>query len=428
MACSTRGSAQHWSEPGTSHQSSGSVGFHYQLIWVCSFALFRTTMSAASIRQRASEVRRLGQYIGLFEWLVWGHFEGINVQMLNGHTATDIRQFLGSELPPRVAEQVCHVAVTRRTEHGKLLVPGLLAHEFGNHYVLCRCLGAPPADLDPYCPPLQDATVAAFRAKWQLRPTNATGDCGPDVMAAVQGIVRSPLGWQVIRHAIAAHMESVQDDPVWQDAYLKCAEVMVQVAPPPLPPPPLPLQSLPPPPVASASAIEGEPCCSASGVVAPSPPANVQNEESRVVAAADASPSVPVANNEPHAGEPPSHATRLSFREWLLRLPQDRLAQVTANHRVFKEAEQQWTKEHPPKKAELRIMGARRKASKVNYKLAVGVQFNRWVETEGASSKSQLKESKASQDTGLNWVSPMHGAVHHRSRGCPHLMHIITVQ
>ena len=48
------------------------------------------TMEGA-IRERAAVVRRLGQYIGMFEWVCWSEYMQANVYLLVGSQLVDVR-------------------------------------------------------------------------------------------------------------------------------------------------------------------------------------------------------------------------------------------------------------------------------------------------------------------------------------------------
>ena len=43
-----------------------------------------------AIRARADEVREHGEYIGFFEWLVWGILSGVRVHMVIGTSLLDV--------------------------------------------------------------------------------------------------------------------------------------------------------------------------------------------------------------------------------------------------------------------------------------------------------------------------------------------------
>ena len=65
---------------------------------------------AKSIQLRATEIRQLGIYIGLYEWLAWSALQRIDVEMLFGSHVVILREVLAPWLDP-LAGCVCRVVV-----------------------------------------------------------------------------------------------------------------------------------------------------------------------------------------------------------------------------------------------------------------------------------------------------------------------------
>jgi hypothetical protein len=81
------------------------------------------------------------------------------------------------------------------------------------------------------------------------------------------------------------------------------------------------------------------------------------------------------------------------FVEWLQAMPPDELLVATNDYYSFRAAEERWQQQHPILK-DMRAMvpRLRRMATKVNYKLATGLAFQRWLAVVGQDSKSPLKD------------------------------------
>ena len=57
-----------------------------------------------AMERRARQVLEGGEYIGMFEWLVWAYFSKARVLMLFGGSIMDVYTFFGSGLPKKNAE------------------------------------------------------------------------------------------------------------------------------------------------------------------------------------------------------------------------------------------------------------------------------------------------------------------------------------
>jgi hypothetical protein len=347
-------------------------------------------MAACAIRRRAAEVRRPGTYVGLFEWVVWGELQTMDIVMLF-ESPVNIRDFVGSSLPPLAAEKTCYVMAVRLTSAGGMLVPGLCPGQQANHYVWAATASATcsrPASVAG-----SDALTAARRWGWLPKKTNATGECGPDAMAAAVDLQRSAAGWRAVRRDIADFMESVSHDEIWQDVFACCAEGAftepppsaagasgqdICTLPPPLPPPvddepdplsPRPLESL-----GSATAVERA----------------VEHGQASSQAGGEARASASPLAAAPGVSSQP----RPSFPDWLRALPDAQLQEATQNIDSMTAAEATWRKLHPPVRPEPRRPRPHRQQVKLNIKLAMGEAYLRWIASQGAASRAPQREPR----------------------------------
>ena len=53
---------------------------------------------AAAMRKRAAEVRFMGTYIGMFEWLLWSVAKNVRTNILFGSNLVDVREVFGPTL------------------------------------------------------------------------------------------------------------------------------------------------------------------------------------------------------------------------------------------------------------------------------------------------------------------------------------------
>jgi len=182
---------------------------------------------AARIRARAAEVSEFNVWIGFFEWVCWSFLKDKKVLMLFGPDVYDIRSIFGPAAPAarKSTVRVAAVQSVGGTPHSAMVTKDAYWPKI-NHYLIgvqnkgVTDLVAPAkhhAPRDTRC-----AVRAAALAGWTLKHTNATGDCGIDVMAYHEGMVRIPSSFQTIRRELAAFMVSVANEADWQDCYMAC--------------------------------------------------------------------------------------------------------------------------------------------------------------------------------------------------------------
>ncbi len=129
------------------------------------------------------------------------------------------------------------------TEHGVVPADGRDAVPLVNHFVI----GAPLRSMTdssasrhlPAASALSaaghsqgDLRVASARAGLAVIHTQMAGDCGIDAMAYYAAVPRTASTYKAIRGALAMLMETVAEDPIWQDIFRARGEYQ---SPPPVP-------------------------------------------------------------------------------------------------------------------------------------------------------------------------------------------------
>ena len=184
---------------------------------------------ARSIRRRAAEVRRLGEYIGFWEWVVWSHARDVNVHMLFGSTIVDVRRVFGppAEHPSGGIHRVASVRCSGDGYRSSAVNPNRGHVPSSNHFLV----GTSNAVVDvseatglSEIGAERSAVRAAMRVGWVLKHTTRAGDCGIDVMAYHSRRVRVPSTWKTIRDELANFMLDVQNHPDWQHSFVACQE------------------------------------------------------------------------------------------------------------------------------------------------------------------------------------------------------------
>ena len=184
---------------------------------------------AVAIAKRADNVRRMGSYVGFWEWLLYSAMRDRPVLMLFGSSIVNIRDFFSPPGPPPTGRAV-RVAAVRLTTKGGYKAETMVTEKgtYGyqplvNHYLIGTA-GAPAAASGGHGPEKRSSCAVreALRVGWMLRETQACGDCGVDVMAWHERRVRIPSTFRAIREELAAFMIGVKDDASWQGVFKAC--------------------------------------------------------------------------------------------------------------------------------------------------------------------------------------------------------------
>ena len=161
---------------------------------------------AELMAQRADVVQGAREWIGLFEFIVWGAMQSSAVHVLFGHHVVDIMAVFAPQFTvpsPLFVTRAAGVLLADTKWRAVKTVGG--AFPKINHFVW----GVPirgsavhvSSGLDAWKKPgaANCAIAAGMEAGRFLKPTTALGDCGIDVMAASANLERSPESWQQIR-------------------------------------------------------------------------------------------------------------------------------------------------------------------------------------------------------------------------------------
>ena len=193
---------------------------------------------AAQIRARAAIVKDNGEYIGLFELVVYAALRLRPVYACFGSGVVNILNLFApwllatiNSLPPSGSD----VRMPARfvgcvAGAGGKLISTTTTHGYPvmNHWVIGVPIENAVVDVvgGSALPakPIQDANLAANFIGWLLRLTVTDGNCGIDTMAYFDGSPRTQESWDALRRELYAKMCAVADDPLWQDCFRACQE------------------------------------------------------------------------------------------------------------------------------------------------------------------------------------------------------------
>ena len=405
------------------------------------------------IRNRAVAVRKLGTYIGFFEWVAWAALKEVRLEMLFGNHVLDLLDFLAPWVASGSAA-VCRVAVVEFLGPDKYRSASLKKGLCANHFVAAKKTSSPLAS-SPSSADISDAKLAAMKHGWMLLPTDATGNCGIDAMCQALSSERSRESWLETRREIADFMDAVADVELWQELWANCAENALQgsgaegvgLGPPlgascfsaasgassssssssklpsglgSIPPscispkplldllPPFDFSlSLPPPAFPPPTHQDDEVASSLSmsddigdGMVedtlVDSAPNISDDIGDDMVEDACAVVAVCDAGLEPEPVAPPvAVAGRLPFAEYIMQMPLAKLTKCSSDYEAWRECEREWLVEFGASSCDDTSPSKRRhphRSSKLQHRLVVGRRFALWLETDGKHSKSSLKE------------------------------------
>ena len=179
---------------------------------------------ATSIRGRADTVVNMGQWLGVFDWVVWAASRLVALQFLFGDTLIDVGAVFAPKLVPHVSggapASICTAICCMSTARG--LLPAATSDDLFprmNHYVLAiplpsRAPSSPVADSTwrASAGPTGSASAAhslravCQRAGYAVIETVTDGNCGPHTMAKFERRDETPLVFRLIRKELAAYM------------------------------------------------------------------------------------------------------------------------------------------------------------------------------------------------------------------------------
>ena len=370
-------------------------------------------MTELAIRNRALVVRSRGEYIGLFEWLVWATCEKVGLFMLFGSHVVDLRAFLAPWLCADFPSS-CRVAVVKYCEGMPSQAARIDACFTANHYMAGKaCLSPPSGHPKGASASSTDAARAALWAGWILVEVDATGDCGIDTMAYCLGAARTPASWLEMRCKLGDFMESIAGDEDWHMIWKNCAEnesdALVSSAsfglgpplapsqlppsaslPPLQPPSPTPLQPPPSSPPPLPPPLPSLPSVLAALILPPSV------HEGASVAIDGLAPlhDAGEATGGPAPLAPVAVAGSSSFVKYVKGLSLEELGRATSSVTAWKDTEEAIlatqlgsveSRPAPP-------LRRRHHPSALKYRLAIGRRYEVWLGANGKDSKNRLKE------------------------------------
>ena len=181
------------------------------------------------MKGRALEVRRAGGYLGLFEWVVWGHMHNHRVEMLFGLSVRELLAWFAPGLGPAspgLPERIARVAAVQCTARQGVWLAAQGSLPQMNHFVISVPSTKRQLDGTPGPKPsgafTKCAKGAALRAGWLLKDTVSDGNCAPDTMAYYEGLERSQASYCLVRSRIADFMTAKAACPQWLDTFSAC--------------------------------------------------------------------------------------------------------------------------------------------------------------------------------------------------------------
>ena len=185
-----------------------------------------------SMLRNSARVRRMGQYIGLFEWALFAYWWCVDVMVhLATHVLNPIQHLLPgllnvhrNRLQTTVNKEVMHVAWCKVGENGKLELSRDNSHEV-NHFVLLVKLAEVSDDVPSHdFPDGGDLTVWAENNGFMVIETICQGDCGMDCMAAYLGMPRRAASWMLLRNKLELCAQRVCGVHAWLAAFRMAGE------------------------------------------------------------------------------------------------------------------------------------------------------------------------------------------------------------
>lgn len=357
------------------------------------------------LRNRATEVRHPGVYLGFLEWVAFAHLYNRRVLMLFGTSIVDVMAVFAPGMDyakPAQPVSDAHVACVKIGLNGALLAAH--GHPQVNHFVIgipgprfeyiAAGANTNPGDV-ALC-----AHEAAKCAGWSLKATIAQGDCGVDAMCWCLGYLQDHEARAAMRKRIASFLTEVANDDVWQEIAKACQEDDEPVSDtgpgqhsrtewssvlgeslPPLPPP----SSAPEVcrdylPLVASNAVE------TAGVI-------LQSDEVSAMALAPPSEAVEVAPQSiAPASSPKAVSGSREYRRWLSELPSVQLDEVTSSMCKLKEAEHAMWQSKPKRRSSSLRPKRRCTSTLLGHRMETAEAYAEWMATEGRTSSAPLRD------------------------------------
>ena len=200
-----------------------------------------TTWLSEAIRNRAREVARPLEYIGLFELCAWCALRRRGLSLILGRNVMNILEYY-----PQVAALIgdldttthaCIAGCTRHPERNSWMAVHNAYQRRLQHYVVAVRTpfeAPPPSDVQYF----RDVEMQNQALGYMTIPTAAQGDCGIDALSYWDSECErsTPAQWKALRLELHRFMNEHCDDEVWQELFVSCQEVYPALAPASEPP------------------------------------------------------------------------------------------------------------------------------------------------------------------------------------------------
>ena len=193
---------------------------------------------AEEIRQRADTLRLDGEWIGTFDQLIYAALRQRRVQVCFGTQVVDLIQLFAPWLALSSDSPLAPARFTGCVAYEDKLLTAI--RDDGcfpkmNHWIIGVPIEGVCIDVVAEADALTekatagtkkyvDASLAASKAGWLVKPIAVDGNCGIDVMSYFDCKPRLNEVFSAIRNELADFMEGVADQELWQDCFIACAE------------------------------------------------------------------------------------------------------------------------------------------------------------------------------------------------------------
>ena len=182
---------------------------------------------AAAMLARAANIRRMGVYIGVFEWLVWSELMQADVFLLYRECLVDLRKLYAPGLLNLPADCQIHTPIAcKYTPQGLKLAVNCVGGM--NHYVVGlpvygKKLEATTAVQAGDVPSSHFRTLCAM-CGFGVLETQSAGDCGIDAMSFYAGLDRTSGQFKATRARLGEFIQHKCKCPLWQAIFTCCGE------------------------------------------------------------------------------------------------------------------------------------------------------------------------------------------------------------
>ena len=187
----------------------------------------------AQIKDRAHAVSKDREWTGLFDLLIYAFLRKRRVLCCFGSQVVDLVKVFAPWLEGCIDNTKPPARFLGCVVSGEKLL--VCKHDNGtmptmNHWVIGvpvhgLCVEVDAEGVSPEPPTTSsDAFLAAGKVGWHVKETEATGNCGVDVMAYCDGSERTEESWQSLRALLSKCMLEISSSDLWHDAFKTCQE------------------------------------------------------------------------------------------------------------------------------------------------------------------------------------------------------------